>query len=150
MMLIKHVMLALSVLFFLAQFPYLLWKCSFYKISTTTSHFLIGVEWHRVRLLRRPVFGLLYQPRWWTISVEQSVEQLARETEVFSENLPECQFVYHKSHISWPCPKPGTPLLEAGAYPPEPGHNIIHSLNSTFLQDMTPCGFCKNRRSGGK
>jgi hypothetical protein len=35
--------------------------------------------------------------------VEQSVEwELAEETEVLAENLPQCYFVYHKPHMTWP------------------------------------------------
>jgi hypothetical protein len=37
-----------------------------------------------------------------TMSVEQSVEWLVGETEVLAENLPDCRFVRHKSHITWP------------------------------------------------
>jgi hypothetical protein len=39
--------------------------------------------------------------------VEQSVERLAEETEVLGENLPQCRFVYHKSHRTWPGLEPG-------------------------------------------
>jgi hypothetical protein len=38
----------------------------------------VGSGW--VHLVRRPLFGLLYQPRMWMMSVEQSVEWLARGT----------------------------------------------------------------------
>jgi hypothetical protein len=31
--------------------------------------------------------------------MEQSVESLARETEVLGDNLPQCRFVHHKSHM---------------------------------------------------
>jgi hypothetical protein len=34
------------------------------------------------------------------MSVEQSVEFLARETEVLGEDVPQCGFVHHKSHMT--------------------------------------------------
>jgi hypothetical protein len=34
------------------------------------------------------------------IGVEQSVERVAGETEVFGENLPQCHFVHHKSYMT--------------------------------------------------
>jgi hypothetical protein len=40
-------------------------------------------------------------PWWWMMSVEQSVERVAEETEVRRENLPQCRFVHHKSHMTW-------------------------------------------------
>jgi hypothetical protein len=59
--------------------------------------------------------GLFYQPRMIDDDMEQLVEwELAGETEVLGENLPQCHFVYQKSHMTWPGIEPGPPRWEAG------------------------------------
>jgi hypothetical protein len=68
-----------------------------------------------VYLVRRPLFDLLYQPRWWVTSVEQSMEcELAGETELLGESQHQCHFVHHKSHMTWLGHEPGPPLWRTG------------------------------------
>jgi hypothetical protein len=47
------------------------------------------------------------------MSVEQSVECFAGESEVLGENLPRCRFVHHKSHMTRHGLEPGPPWWEA-------------------------------------
>jgi hypothetical protein len=43
-----------------------------------------------------------------TVTVEQSVEwELAGETELLGENLPQWHFAHHKSHMTWAVFEPG-------------------------------------------
>jgi hypothetical protein len=44
--------------------------------------------------------------------MEKLVESLAGETEVLGENLPQCRFVHHKSHMLTGR-EPGPPRWEA-------------------------------------
>jgi hypothetical protein len=55
---------------------------------------------------------------WWMISVEHSVEWLAAETEALGENLIQCRFVHHKSHMIWSSFEPRQPWLEPATSPP--------------------------------
>jgi hypothetical protein len=48
------------------------------------------------------------------VIVEQSVDRLTEETEVLGENLPQCHFVQHKSHMTSPGLEPGPPQWEEG------------------------------------
>jgi hypothetical protein len=40
--------------------------------------------------------------------------ELAGETDVLAENLPQCHFVRHKCHMTWPGLEPGPPRWETG------------------------------------
>jgi hypothetical protein len=40
--------------------------------------------------------------------------ELAGETQVVRENILQCQFFQHKSHMTWPEIETGLPLWEAG------------------------------------
>jgi hypothetical protein len=58
--------------------------------------------------------GLLYQPQMiddgdcGTISGKK----IGGGTEVLKENQPQCHFVHHKSHTTWPGLEPGQPRCE--------------------------------------
>jgi hypothetical protein len=71
--------------------------------------------WDSGYQVRRPLFGLLHRSRM-MMSVEQSVEWVAGETEVLGEKLPQCRFVHHKSHMSRPGLEPGKPATNRLSY----------------------------------
>jgi hypothetical protein len=71
-----------------------------------------GENW--IHLVRRPLIGLLYQPR--AIYDECGAVggmRIGRGNEVLGENMPQCNFVYHKSRMTWPGLEPGPPLWAA-------------------------------------
>jgi hypothetical protein len=49
--------------------------------------------------------------------------ELAGETEVLSESLPQFYFAHHKSHMTWHGIEFGPPRWEAGDYVPEVRHS---------------------------
>jgi hypothetical protein len=77
--------------------------------------FFSFLVWDETVQLVRPLTGLLYQPRMIDDECGGSVEwELTGETEVLGENLSQCHFVHHKSHMTWPGLEPGPPRWEAG------------------------------------
>jgi hypothetical protein len=66
--------------------------------------------WDWVHLVRRPLTGLLYQPR--MTDDECGTVGISRGTEILGENLPHCYFIHHISHVTWPGLEPLLPLWE--------------------------------------
>jgi hypothetical protein len=64
------------------------------------------------------------------MSAENLVEwELAEETKVLGENLPQCHFIHHKSHMTLPGIEPREPRRETGDYSPELGRVIAEAVS---------------------
>jgi hypothetical protein len=73
------------------------------------------------------------------VIVEKLVELLAGETEVLGENLPQRQFVHHKSHMTRPGFEPGKPAtnrLSYGAAEALPSSKTSTNFVQTTLPQM--------------
>jgi hypothetical protein len=100
------------------------------------------VESNWVHLALRPLMGLSCQARV-IVMLEKLAGRLVGETEALGENLPQCRFVHHKSHML-PGGEPGLPRWEASDLPLELQHGHISTTNPTWCPDATP------GRRGGK
>jgi hypothetical protein len=65
--------------------------------------------------------------------MEKVVEWLAGETEVLGENLPQCRFVHHKTHMLCQDANPG----RRGGKPATPATNRL-SYCTAFVSPLVP------------
>jgi hypothetical protein len=75
------------------------------------------------------------------ISVEQSVEwELAGETEVLGENLSQCHFAHHKSHMSW-ARSGGKPATNRLSYGTASTVCLVTGIQLDRVYVVPTCGF---------
>jgi hypothetical protein len=64
--------------------------------------------------------------------MEQLLEwSLVGEIEVLGENIPQCHFDHHKSHIIWPGLQPGNPAINRPSYGTA-HHRMLHGYRTLF------------------
>lgn len=81
----------------------------------------MSLEWDYVSELWPPMCMLLI-PRWY-VGVVKLYQQ--GKTKEVKENLAQCHFILHKSHVDWPRCEPKPLQWEASYYPPEPWHGHV-------------------------
>jgi hypothetical protein len=98
-------------------------------VKCSTFFFPFGVEWNRVHYYWVNLLAYCSSPGWWTMSVEQSVEWLARKTEVLRENLRQCPLSTMKPALPDPVSNPGRHSGKLATEPSELRNGRVRPLS---------------------